>query len=162
MACPTCVRTQVQHTTDGGWEQPKIVPFGPLQLHPAAQVLHYGTCCFEGMKAYLGPNGQGLLFRCVHEACSISVQQCTMAAVKGIGHAAALGAESHAAAVVEAAVAAGVQLSLGSSLTCTTLCLQYPCGGLHTNRELDILDAAKMTNCGLLLLCCALLGAGQK
>jgi hypothetical protein len=41
------------------------VPFGPLQLHPAAQVLHYGTCCFEGMKAYLGPDGQGLLFRCM-------------------------------------------------------------------------------------------------
>jgi branched-chain amino acid aminotransferase len=41
------------------------VPFGPLQLHPAAQVLHYGTCCFEGMKAYLGPDGKGLLFRWV-------------------------------------------------------------------------------------------------
>lgn len=54
---------QVQHTADGGWERPKIVPFGPLQLHPAAQVLHYGTCCFEGMKAYLGPDGKGLLFR---------------------------------------------------------------------------------------------------
>lgn len=53
----------MHHTTEGGWEQPKIVPFGPLQLHPAAQVLHYGTCCFEGMKAYLGPDGRGLLFR---------------------------------------------------------------------------------------------------
>jgi branched-chain amino acid aminotransferase len=61
---------QVQHTTDGGWEQPQIKPFGPLQLHPAAQVLHYGTCCFEGMKAYLGPDGRGLLFRWDEEAAS--------------------------------------------------------------------------------------------
>lgn len=57
------IAQQVQHTADNGWERPKIVPFGPLQLHPAAQVLHYGTCCFEGMKAYLGPDGKGLLFR---------------------------------------------------------------------------------------------------
>jgi hypothetical protein len=56
---------QIQHTTESGWDQPRIVPFGPLQLHPAAQVLHYGTCCFEGMKAYLGPDGRGLLFRWV-------------------------------------------------------------------------------------------------
>jgi hypothetical protein len=54
---------QVQHTAEHGWGPPRIVPFGPLRLHPAAQVLHYGTCCFEGMKAYLGPEGQGLLFR---------------------------------------------------------------------------------------------------
>ncbi len=28
-----------------------------------AQVLHYGNCCFEGMKAYAGVDGRGRLFR---------------------------------------------------------------------------------------------------
>uniref|UniRef100_A0A383W5S4 branched-chain-amino-acid transaminase n=1 Tax=Tetradesmus obliquus TaxID=3088 RepID=A0A383W5S4_TETOB len=51
------------HTAEHGWGKPRIVPFGPLQLHPAAQVLHYGSCCFEGMKAYLGQDGRGRLFR---------------------------------------------------------------------------------------------------
>lgn len=54
-----CVRFQ----SGSGWAAPHIMPFGPLQLHPAAQVLHYGTSCFEGMKAYLGADGKGRLFR---------------------------------------------------------------------------------------------------
>jgi hypothetical protein len=54
---------QAEHTADHGWGKPRIVPFGPLALHPAAQVLHYGMCCFEGMKAYLGQDGRGRLFR---------------------------------------------------------------------------------------------------
>ena len=53
----------VEHTTGRGWSAPRIVPFGPLQLHPAAQVLHYGMTCFEGMKAYAGADGRGRLFR---------------------------------------------------------------------------------------------------
>eukprot|EP00775_Hariotina_reticulata_P009462 gene9460-9627_t len=53
----------VEHSTRNGWDVPRIVPFGPLQLHPAAQVLHYGICCFEGMKAYPGPDKKGRLFR---------------------------------------------------------------------------------------------------
>jgi hypothetical protein len=55
---------QAEHTAEHGWGKPRIVPFGPLQLHPGAQVLHYGMCCFEGMKAYLGQDGRGRLFRC--------------------------------------------------------------------------------------------------
>ena len=35
-----------------GWSTPKIGRLGPLSLHPAAQVLHYGMSCFEGMKVY--------------------------------------------------------------------------------------------------------------
>jgi hypothetical protein len=54
---------QAEHTAEHGWGKPRIVPFGPLQLHPGAQVLHYGMCCFEGMKAYLGQDGRGRLFR---------------------------------------------------------------------------------------------------
>jgi hypothetical protein len=54
---------QAEHTAEHGWGKPRIVPFGPLQLHPGAQVLHYGMCCFEGMKAYLGQDGRVRLFR---------------------------------------------------------------------------------------------------
>ena len=31
-----------------GWVNARIVPFGPLTLHPAATVLHYGSEIFEG------------------------------------------------------------------------------------------------------------------
>lgn len=37
---------------DGLWHDPRIVPYGPFSLDPAAKVLHYGQEIFEGMKAY--------------------------------------------------------------------------------------------------------------
>ncbi len=36
----------------GSWHDPKIRPYHPLALDPAALVLHYGQGIFEGMKAY--------------------------------------------------------------------------------------------------------------
>lgn len=36
----------------GEWGVPRIVPRAPLQLDPAASVLHYGLEVFEGLKAY--------------------------------------------------------------------------------------------------------------
>ncbi len=52
-----------RHVAGRGWEAPEIVPFGAIPLHPAAQVLHYGVSCFEGMKAFKGVDGRGRLFR---------------------------------------------------------------------------------------------------
>ncbi|BDA47474.1 Branched-chain-amino-acid aminotransferase, cytosolic [Coccomyxa sp. Obi] len=53
-----------EHTEGAGWGRPQIRPFSQgITVHPAAQVLHYGMCCFEGMKAYLGVDGRGRLFR---------------------------------------------------------------------------------------------------
>lgn len=50
--------------TDGrGWGVPRIQPLQALSLHPAAQTLQYGAQCFEGMKAYAGPDGRPRLFR---------------------------------------------------------------------------------------------------
>lgn len=46
-----------------GWHDPRIVPYGPLQLDPAAKCLHYAQEVFEGLKAYLSPEGQVQLFR---------------------------------------------------------------------------------------------------
>ena len=48
---------------DGAWRDARIVPFGPLPLHPASTTLHYGAEIFEGMKAYRRPDGQIQLFR---------------------------------------------------------------------------------------------------
>jgi branched-chain amino acid aminotransferase len=46
-----------------GWHNPRIVPYGPLALDPAAMCLHYGQEVFEGMKAYRTPEGKVVLFR---------------------------------------------------------------------------------------------------
>lgn len=46
-----------------GWHDPRIVPYGPIEMEPAAMCLHYGQSVFEGMKAYRAQDGRILLFR---------------------------------------------------------------------------------------------------
>ncbi|KAJ4485208.1 aminotransferase [Lentinula aciculospora] len=46
-----------------GWSNPEIKPRGPLSLDPASSCVQYGTTVFEGMKAYIGPDGKPRLFR---------------------------------------------------------------------------------------------------
>ena len=36
----------------GGWHRPRVRPYGPIALDPAAAVLHYAQEVFEGLKAY--------------------------------------------------------------------------------------------------------------
>ena len=48
---------------NGAWETPKIVPYQPITLDPAAKIFHYGQSIFEGMKAYKDADGQPWLFR---------------------------------------------------------------------------------------------------
>lgn len=48
---------------NGSWNTPKIVPYQPLTLDPAAKIFHYGQSIFEGMKAYKDVDGQVWLFR---------------------------------------------------------------------------------------------------
>ncbi|GIJ87968.1 hypothetical protein Asppvi_006884 [Aspergillus pseudoviridinutans] len=50
-------------TASSGWEDPAILPHGPLTIPPSASALHYATACFEGMKAYRGHDGKLRLFR---------------------------------------------------------------------------------------------------
>ncbi|MBR0228701.1 MAG: branched-chain amino acid aminotransferase [Clostridia bacterium] len=50
-------------SSDQGWHDARIEPFGPLVLHPAATVFHYGAEIFEGLKAYRRPDGEVQLFR---------------------------------------------------------------------------------------------------
>ncbi|OBZ74916.1 Branched-chain-amino-acid aminotransferase, mitochondrial [Grifola frondosa] len=46
-----------------GWSAPEIKPYGPLSLDPASSCFQYATNVFEGMKAYIGPDGKPRLFR---------------------------------------------------------------------------------------------------
>ncbi len=46
-----------------GWFDPRVVPYGPLELDPSAMVLHYGQETFEGLKAYRTKEGHIQLFR---------------------------------------------------------------------------------------------------
>ncbi|MEM9884750.1 MAG: branched-chain amino acid aminotransferase [Bacteroidota bacterium] len=48
---------------DEKWNNPRIVPFGPFEMHPAAMVLHYGQAIFEGMKAFKNKEGKAVFFR---------------------------------------------------------------------------------------------------
>ena len=50
-------------TADGGWADRRVEPFGPLELDPAAAVLHYGQEIFEGLKAYRHADGSVWTFR---------------------------------------------------------------------------------------------------
>ena len=53
----------VKWTTDEGWHDAKVEPYGPLTLDPATMVLHYGQEIFEGLKAYRQPDGSIASFR---------------------------------------------------------------------------------------------------
>jgi branched-chain amino acid aminotransferase len=48
---------------DGRFGPVVLGPLGPIVLHPAAHVLHYGSACFEGLKAHRGSDGTVRLFR---------------------------------------------------------------------------------------------------
>ncbi|NDY42120.1 branched-chain amino acid aminotransferase [Dissulfurirhabdus thermomarina] len=48
---------------DRGWINPRIVPYAPFRLDPAAMAFHYGQAIFEGLKAYRGTDGRVRLFR---------------------------------------------------------------------------------------------------
>lgn len=37
---------------DGAWSEPEMQRLAPISLHPGAHCLHYGSTCFEGLKAY--------------------------------------------------------------------------------------------------------------
>ncbi|MGO1167208.1 MAG: branched-chain amino acid aminotransferase [Janibacter sp.] len=50
-------------TKGEGWHDAQVRPFGPLQVSPAAAVLHYAQEVFEGMKAYRHADGSVWTFR---------------------------------------------------------------------------------------------------
>jgi branched-chain amino acid aminotransferase len=48
---------------DGRWSPGEIKPVAPIELSPAAHVLHYASTCFEGFKAFRRADGSVHLFR---------------------------------------------------------------------------------------------------
>jgi branched-chain amino acid aminotransferase len=47
----------------GRWSPSEIKPVAPIELSPAAHVLHYASTCFEGFKAYRRADGSIHIFR---------------------------------------------------------------------------------------------------
>lgn len=48
---------------DGKWSPSEIKPLGTVDISPAAHVLHYGSTCFEGFKAFQHADGSVHVFR---------------------------------------------------------------------------------------------------
>jgi branched-chain amino acid aminotransferase len=53
----------VVNWVDGAWEAPTLGPIEPFSFHPATHVLHYGSACFEGLKAHRGVDNVVRIFR---------------------------------------------------------------------------------------------------
>ncbi|MEK4511448.1 branched-chain amino acid aminotransferase [Paenibacillus sp. FSL K6-2524] len=53
----------MDYSSEDGWHDARIIPYGPISLDPSAMVLHYGQEVFEGMKAYRTPLGEIVMFR---------------------------------------------------------------------------------------------------
>jgi branched-chain amino acid aminotransferase len=47
----------------GQWSKSEMKPVGPIELSPAAHVLHYASTCFEGFKAFRHADGSVHVFR---------------------------------------------------------------------------------------------------
>ena len=58
-----CDHFAVARFEQGAWQAPAIQPLKPIELHPAAHVLHYASTCFEGFKAYRWNDGKARIFR---------------------------------------------------------------------------------------------------
>ncbi|CAN3131656.1 branched-chain amino acid aminotransferase [Mycobacterium sp. smrl_JER01] len=70
---------QVDWTPQSGWHHPRVVPLGPLSLHPAAAVLHYGQEIFEGLKAFHGGDDRLRVFRMADHAARFAASADRMA-----------------------------------------------------------------------------------
>ena len=53
----------MDYSAEEGWHDARIIPFGPLAIHPACTALHYGSEIFEGLKAYRRADGKVQMFR---------------------------------------------------------------------------------------------------
>ena len=53
----------IDWSLNDGWQNARVVPYGPLALDPATAVLHYAQEIFEGLKAYAHSDESIWLFR---------------------------------------------------------------------------------------------------
>lgn len=54
---------RMDYDEEKGWHNGRILPYAPIQLDPAACVLHYAQEVFEGLKAFRNDAGEILIFR---------------------------------------------------------------------------------------------------
>jgi branched-chain amino acid aminotransferase len=57
---------------DDEWKNGRLIPFGNIEISPAAGVLNYGQGIFEGMKAFHSVNDRIVLFRPDMNGCRIA------------------------------------------------------------------------------------------
>lgn len=53
----------MEYTTEKGWHNAVLKPYGHLQIDPSLLALHYGQTIFEGLKCYRDNDGEFVLFR---------------------------------------------------------------------------------------------------
>ena len=53
----------MDYDPENRWHNPRIEPYGPIQMDPSTMVLHYGQAIFEGLKAFRTESGDIRLFR---------------------------------------------------------------------------------------------------
>ncbi|WP_255501189.1 branched-chain amino acid aminotransferase [Mitsuaria sp. WAJ17] len=58
---PTMLR--MDWSVGDGWSRPALIPYGNIEVSPAAQVFHYGQAVFEGVRAYRQDDGRYAVFR---------------------------------------------------------------------------------------------------
>lgn len=58
-------------TSEDGWHDPRVVPYGPIAMDPASAVLHYAQEIFEGLKAYSHDDGSVQTFRADQNAARL-------------------------------------------------------------------------------------------
>lgn len=63
---------------DGKWSAPKIIQLKDFQLHPGAHCLHYGSSCFEGLKAYRWHDDSLVIFRADQHAKRMAESAATL------------------------------------------------------------------------------------
>jgi branched-chain amino acid aminotransferase len=54
---------RIDWDVEHGWHDARLIPYGPLSVDPATNVLHYGQAIFEGLKAYRHADGSIKTFR---------------------------------------------------------------------------------------------------
>ena len=56
-------RISISRFADGEWSTPTLIGLDEFKLHPGAHCLHYGSSCFEGLKAYRWEDDSIAIFR---------------------------------------------------------------------------------------------------
>jgi len=56
-------KISISQFADGKWSSPKLQTLAEFSLHPGSHCLHYGSSCFEGLKAYRWDDGTLGVFR---------------------------------------------------------------------------------------------------